>query len=54
VTDQGEQDTKALDKCPNCFSDLDPEDPVCGKCGFDTMAGQGMPPSGVDEEDAGS
>ena len=49
MSEQESQEIKGLNKCPNCFADLNPTDPVCETCGFDTLAGQGMPPSGVDE-----
>jgi hypothetical protein len=49
------EDVQALDICPNCFTALSPDDPVCGKCGFDTLAGQGLPPSEVEaDSDQGS
>jgi hypothetical protein len=36
----------ARDKCPNCFSDLNPEEPNCPVCGFD--ASGPVPPSGIE------
>ncbi len=50
MPDQRSEDVQALDICPNCFSELQSDDPVCGKCGFDTLAGQGLPPSEVDDK----
>jgi hypothetical protein len=53
MAEQPAEDVQALDICPNCFSQLQADDPVCAKCGFDTLAGQGLPPSEVEpDEDA--
>jgi hypothetical protein len=52
MAEEKAEDVQALDICPNCFSQLQSDDPVCGKCGFDTLAGQGLPPSEVDPDEA--
>jgi hypothetical protein len=53
MADEQVEDVSARDICPNCFSQLQPDEPVCPACGFDTAAGQGMPPSGVEQEETG-
>ncbi len=52
MTEQPDQDVPPRDICPNCFSELSSEDPVCPTCGFDTLAGQGIPPSGVEQAES--
>jgi predicted amidophosphoribosyltransferase len=50
VGEEPTKDTKSRDICPNCFSKLDVTDPVCPECGFDTTAGQRVPPSEAEPE----
>ena len=50
MAEEPTEDTSARDICPNCFSKLQSDDPVCPACGFDTTAGQGIPPTEVEPE----